>query len=250
MDKTLALTIASTKELIRSRELLAQALIPLGFLVILALFKDLDLRTGALSVSMLDFMAIGVGVMLVAVGNAHSFLAVIATHKSEGVLKRIAVTPVSRAGFIVAEVAPRVVAGLVLIWAFLAVSAAMGAHIRFSPNLWGVLPVTFMITMTGLSWSFLVAGVTRNPQNANALDSFVVFPLYLLSGAMFPIAAFPGWLQPIAEAVPYAGLLKTMRGVVLEGAGLTGYVPELALGAAWLAVFFAVAVRRYRFTPS
>lgn len=111
MNGTLRLVAASAKMGFRSREVFGQALGPLAFLGMLVLFRHLDFRVGAESVSLLDFLATGLGILAVTLGNTHVFLATIATYKSTGVLKRIAVTPMSRAGFIVAETAPRVATG-------------------------------------------------------------------------------------------------------------------------------------------
>lgn len=248
MHGALRLTLATTRMEVRSREVFGQALGPLGILALLALFQQLDFRIGGAGISVMDFMATGLGVLAVTLGNTHTFLATIATYKSTGTLKRIAVTPMSRAALIVAETAPRVLTGVLAILVFFAVGAALGADIRLTAHLWGLLPVALMATVTGLSWAFLVAGVTRNPQNANALDSFTMMPLYLFSGAMFPLSAFPGWLERAAEFVPYAGLLATVRGIALDGAPITDFGPELAVGAGWLAVLFVLAVHHYRFT--
>ena len=103
-----------------------------------------------------------------------------------------------------------------------------------------------MVTVTGLSVAFVIAGLTRTPQNANALDSSISFPLYLFTGAMFPLAAFPGWLQSAARFLPYTGLIAAVRGVVLHGQPLTDFGPEFAIAAAWMALLFVGAARAYQ----
>lgn len=248
MNGFLRLTAASTKTVLRSGEMLTQAIMPVAYIAVLALLKQLNLQTPAGSVGILDYMATGLGVMLVSIGNAHAFLATVATYKSAGTLKRIAVTPIPRIAFIVAEVTPRLATGLAMITFYFAVAWGLGTHIRFGPQLWGILPVVLMITATALSTSFIIAGRTRSPQNANALDSFVSFPLYLFSGAMFPLAAFPDWLAHALAYIPYAGLLQTARGIALSGLPITDFGTQLAIGTGWLIVLFAVAVRSYRFT--
>jgi ABC-2 type transport system permease protein len=104
-----------------------------------------------------------------------------------------------------------------------------------------------MVTITGLSTAFIIAGVTKTPQNANAVDTAASWPLYLFTGAMFPLAAFPGWLEQAAQFIPYTGLIATVRGLVLEGRGLTEFGLELVIGAVWIAVLLLAAARAYRF---
>jgi ABC-2 type transport system permease protein len=136
---------------------------------------------------------------------------------------------------------------MVTIIGFFAVGRALGADLRLEPGIVAVVPVMAMVTVTGLSVAFVIAGRTKTPQNANALDSSISFPLYLFTGAMFPLAAFPGWLEEAARFIPYTGLIATVRGVAIEGRALTDFGPELAIAAAWMTLLFVGAAKAYRF---
>ncbi len=248
MTGTLRMASASTKQLLRSSEVITTMVVfPGALLVILALFSDLKWESSAGAAPLIDFWVTGMGVLGVALGNGHAFLSTIANYKAGGVLKRLSVTPVSPAQLIAGEVIPRTAMGMVTITAFFALGRALGADIRLDPGIVAVVPVMVMVTVTGLSAAFVIAGITRTPQNANALDSSISFPLYLFTGAMFPLAAFPGWLEQVARFLPYAGLIATVRGVALEGRPLTDFGPELAIALAWVALLFAAAARAYRY---
>lgn len=248
MIGTLRMASASTKQLLRSSEVIATMVVfPGALLVVLALFSELRWESAAGAVPLIDFWVTGMGVLAVALGNGHAFLATIATYKAGGVLTRISVTPISPAQLILGEVIPRTAMGLVTIGGFFAVGRALGANIRLEPGIVALVPVVAMVTVTGLSVAFVIAGLTKTPQNANALDSSVSFPLYLFTGAMFPLAAFPGWLEETARVIPYTGLIATVRGIALNGRPLTHFGPELAIAAAWMALFLFAAVRAYRF---
>jgi len=245
---TLRLASASSKQLIRSREVMAtMVLYPAALLGLLTLFASLRLVTSEGAVPLLDFWVTGWAVLAVALGNGHAFLALIATYKSNGVLKRISVMPISPAQLILAEVVPRAAMGMVTVVAFLAVGKALGANVLLGPGLLAAVPVMVLITATGLSVAFVIAGLTKTPQDANALDSYASFPLYLFTGAMFPVAAFPTWLQDLAQYIPYTGLLATIRGIVLHGQPLTDFGPELAIGTGWMTLLLLAAGRAYRF---
>jgi ABC-2 type transport system permease protein len=248
MAATLRLAWASTKQLLRSREVLFSMVVYPGlFLVLLVLFSRLRLETSQGATSLMDVWLTGAALLVVALGNGHAFLALIATYKSTGVLKRIAVMPVSPSQLIVGEVIPRAVMGMVSVAAFLALGRALGADIRLGPDLLAVVPLVAIVVVTGLSVSFVIAGLTKSPQDANALEASLNFPLYLFTGAMWPLAAFPDWLQQVARVIPYTGLIAAVRGVALDGQPLTTFGPELAIAAAWLALLFVAASRAYRF---
>jgi ABC-2 type transport system permease protein len=245
---TMRLATASTRQLFRSSEVWTTMLVfPAALLAILWLFSRLRFEAGSQEVLLIDLWVTGLGVLGVALGNTHAFLATIATWKAGGVLKRISVTPIGPGQLIVGELVPRALLGMITLIAFLAAGNLLGAHVRLGAELLAVLPVMVMVTFTGLSVAFIIAGLTSTPQDANALDTAVAWPLYLVTGATFPLAAFPDWLGEIAQIFPYTGLIATIRGLVLDGRPLTAFGPELAIGAAWIAVLLLAAARAYRF---
>ena len=245
---TMRLASASTKQLLRSGEVWATMVaFPAALLAILWVFSSLRFEFGQSDVLLIDLWVTGLGVLGVALGNTHAFLATIATWKAGGVLKRISVTPIGPGQLIVGEVVPRAALGMITLVAFLAAGNLLGANIRLGAELLAALPVMVMVTFTGLSVAFIIAGITATPQNANALDTAAAWPLYLVTGAMFPLAAFPAWLGEVAQFVPYTGLIATVRGLVLDGRPLTHYGSELAIGAIWIAVLLLAAARTFRF---
>lgn len=245
---TWRLVVASSKQLLRSKEIFAtMILFPGSLLFVLALFSTLQWETAEGAVQFMDYWITGLGVLGVALGNGHAFLASISNYKAGGVLKRISVTPISPAQLILGEVLPRSFMGIITIIGFLAAGRALGANIRIDLGVLAVLPVMVMVTTIGLSIAFVIAGLTRTPQNANALDSAISFPLYLFTGAMFPLSAFPDWLERLVRFIPYTGLLTTVRGIVLEGQTLGDFGSELAIAAVWMGLLFVVAARAYRF---
>ena len=53
-------------------------------------------------------------------------------------------------------------------------------------------------------------------------------------------------MQPFVQALPLTALNNALRGVMLEGAGLTSMMPQLALLAAWGIISFVVALKIFR----
>ena len=245
---TLRLAGASTRQLLRSSEVWATMIFfPGALLAVLWLFSGLRFEVTQEAIPLMDLWVTGMGVLSVALGNGHAFLANIATWKAGGVLKRISVTPITPGQLIIGEVIPRAVMGMITILGFLVVGGALGANIRIGSEIIAVIPVMAMVTVIGISVAFIIAGLTRTPQNANGVDSAVSFPLYLFTGAMFPLSAFPEWLEEAAQFIPYTGLIATVRGIVLDGRPLTDFGPELAIPAAWMVLLVLAAARVYRF---
>jgi ABC-type multidrug transport system permease subunit len=246
---TIRLAGASSKQVMRSSELWATMLLFPGVLLgLLWLFSELRFEFAGQDVFLIDIWVTGLGVLGVALGNGHAFLATISTWKAGGVLKRISVTPITPGQLIIGEVIPRAVVGMITIVGFLAAGNALGANLTLGAvELAKLVPVMVMVTFTGLGVAFTVAGTTKNPQNANAMDTAVNWPLYLFTGAMFPLAAFPSWLEEIALFIPYTGLITTVRGIVIESRPLTDFGSELTIGLVWIVILMWTAARTYRF---
>lgn len=249
MTGALRMTVAATKHLVRGKDVLIAALVvPLVVLGILALFADLDFDTGQNAIGFTELMVTGAGVMMVAAGNNHAFVSEIAGYKATGVLKRIAVTPVSPTSLIIGQVVPRIAIGVALSIGYLAVAAALGTDIELGSHAISIVLLMLMVAVTFQTWGFFVAGYTKSPMNANGLDTFTMFWLFMLNGSMFPLDAFPTWLENIAHYLPTTGLIQTLRGITVHGQTLTDFGPELAVSGAWMAILAVAAARSYRFT--
>ena len=74
----------------------------------------------------------------------------------------------------------------------------------------------------------------------------VMLPMWLLSGVFFSSAHFPAAAQPFIKALPLTALNEALRAVMLEGQGLVGIAPQVAVLAAWGLAAFLVALKIFR----
>ncbi|MGH2761233.1 MAG: ABC transporter permease [Thermoleophilaceae bacterium] len=242
------LTLASTRMLFRSPSTLRVAFVtPVVFAAVIALYDRLRFDTGATSIDFFDYITVGVAAWYITYAAQHGMTGAAASYRAEGVLKRIAVTPISSFKFISAQVLARVTLAVTQVVAVLAAGIGLGASIDLGANLaWVLVPVT-MIVLMGLSIGFIWAGITRTPEGANTLDVMMAIPILFLAGAMWPRAAYPDALEQLIEyAIPFVAPFDILRGIALDRASITSYGPELLLGATWLVALAALATRVYR----
>jgi ABC-2 type transport system permease protein len=241
------LIVASSRMIYRSRQSLRVGFItPISFAAVIALYTRLRFETGSSSIDFFDYIAVGVASWYVTYTAQHGMTGAAAGYRAAGVLKRIAVTPISPLLFISAQALARVALAVVQVVAVLGVAKLIGAGIEVGPNLaWALVPVT-MVVLTGLAIGFIWAGITRTPEGANTLDVMMAVPLLFLAGALWPREAYSEPLERITDyAIPFVPSFDALRGIALEGASITAYGPELLLGAAWIVVLFWVASRCY-----
>lgn len=243
-----ALVLASARMLYRSPSTLRVAfLTPLLFAALIALYHRLTFETRSGSVNAFDYIAVGVAAWYITYTAQHGMTGAAAGYRAQGVLKQLAVTPISSLTFVGAQVIARVALAVAQAVAVLGAAKLLGAAIALDANLaWALVPVAAVVLM-GLSIGFIWAGVTRTPEGANTLDVMVAIPLLFLAGAMWPRDAYPQLLQRITDyANPFVGPFDTLRGIALHGASITAYGPQLLRTGVWLAILVVLATRLYR----
>jgi ABC-2 type transport system permease protein len=70
--------------------------------------------------------------------------------------------------------------------------------------------------------------------------------MWLCSGVFFSYERFPEVFHPLIKALPLTALNDALRANMLEGAALTGVLPELGVMAAWAGGCFLVALKIFR----
>jgi len=73
-----------------------------------------------------------------------------------------------------------------------------------------------LVTTVGLvSIGLILGSQMESPEGFQLIISFLVFPLFFLSGALFPITNLPGWLAPFILANPVTYAVDGIRGVMM-----------------------------------
>jgi len=91
---------------------------------------------------------------------------------------------------------------------------------RYSIISLGFPLIAFFWLLLAFGWSIglaVSAMILRFGLGAEELAWAAIFILAPVSGVYYPIGVLPGWLQPVAWALPSAHVFEGMRGVLLEG---------------------------------
>ncbi|MCI4369485.1 MAG: ABC transporter permease [Thermoplasmata archaeon] len=165
--------------------------------------------------------------------------------KRFGFMKRILLTPTSKSTVYLTKALGSATRGMVQIPVMLVAAWAFGISFQGSLLMW--LGWLLGLAFLGFGFSAFFLAVTASStdwQTPGVISNFITMPLMFASGALFPSANYPGWMQTIAAYNPvgYAALLG--RGVVVNGTFEWTYLGYLAAFAAvMLAVGTAVASR-------
>ena len=166
-------------------------------------------------------------------------------HRTSEALKRLKLTPLTRAEFLLGYAASQgaiVVVQLLLFWAVAAL--AFG----YRPS--GSLPQLAVVTALGgaefVCLGLLLGNLAPSNEAGANLVRFLTFPAAFLCGVFVPADALPRYLAAAAAAFPLTPFAGAMRATANYAAPPTAIGPQLLAMAGVLAVAAALAVRTFR----
>lgn len=112
-----------------------------------------------------------------------------------GFLKEIMVAPVSRVSIVLGRIAGGVTTALIQGVLILGVSLFLGFKLPSPLSLGVGLVFMLLISITFLGLGLIFASKMKDMQGFGIVMNFVIFPLFFLSGALYPLENFPGWVR-------------------------------------------------------
>ncbi len=200
---------------------------------------------GAENVGYVQYFYPGIVMLVVLFTSIFTTMSVI-EDRHKGFLQAVLVAPASRAALVLGKTLGGVSIALMQAAIFLALAPFAGFDVRAIA--WGELALLLVLVGVGLSsLGFAIAWWLDSTQGYHVVMSVLLLPLWILSGAMFPMAAGPKWLVIAARANPLAyavaGVRRALYGGAPPGAATSSAALELAVTAAFAVVAFVVAVR-------
>jgi ABC-2 type transport system permease protein len=104
----------------------------------------------------------------------------------------------------------------------------------FILTLASALMLGFVCVCLGL----FIGSKLSSPDAFSLIMSFVMWPMFLTSGALYPISNLPSYLQAVVQLNPMAYGVDLMRGVILGSFTFGFWLDVAVLALAGLAVFF------------
>lgn len=155
----------------------------------------------------------------------------------EGVVERMAVTPMSRVAMLVG----RSMRDVVLLLAQAAILVGLAVPFGLSVNLGGVAVSFALLAVIGMMLSplsYTLALVFKSEDSLAPITNGFAVPLLLLSGTMLPMSLAPSWLQTLADFNPLYHAVAAIRALFNASFGN----PEVVTGVVILAALAVLTV--------
>lgn len=118
----------------------------------------------------------------------------------------------------------------------------------FRPEHWIFLPVALVVlgllAIAIASFSSGIGSFVQDMQGFQAINQFIMLPMYFLSGALYPLSGVPTALHIVAECNPMSYAVDALRDVLI---GQTHFGLTKDLLVLLIAVVLLVAFGSYRF---
>lgn len=169
----------------------------------------------------------------------------VADARQKKLLRRYLVTPMRRSSYLASFMVFRLLF-LVLELALLTSFGVwvLGVPLRGSLVAFGLVSLLGAVAFAGVG--LLAVCRVKTIEGASGMINVATIPVWLGSGVFFSYERFPDVVQPLFVALPLTPLNDALRAIMLDGAGLAGILPEVALIAVWGVVSFGLALRFFR----
>lgn len=223
MKEHIAIRVDSTRPLLKSVDLSKkvdydQSLVP--GVVIMAIFMG-ALATGAFNIIMDRFL---------------------------GVHESYLVTPLTKRDIVLGLI----VSGLVLttgiaIIVFFASSFLTGILLFLGISTYLMIIALIILTSLGLlGLMFILMSRADHPRIVGVFGGFLNVILFFPSGAIYPVASFPGWLQAFAKVNPEAYAVHALRSLMFRGGDIVAIRSDLIFLALFTLVVLTIATITFK----
>lgn len=197
------------------------------FLIGSGLGSSFRLPGGPEGVDFLEYFFPGTAVLLVLFASIFSTISVI-EDRNQGFLQGVLVAPISR----LTVVAGKVVGGATPAWlqgmAFLVLAPWAGIHLSLGRILAAAAVLALLaLALTALGFAF--AWRIDSTQGFHGVMNLLLVPMWLLSGAFFPLAGAPAWLSFLMHVNPLTYGLAALRWALYGEAGAGQGLPGMGL---------------------
>ena len=188
---------------------------PLFFLAFLGLgFGNMNIPGMANGVDYIHFLVPGIVGMTMLFTSMFAGISVL-WDREFGFLKEIMVAPVNRISIVIGRIVGGATTSIFQGILILGISILMGFKIlNISAFLLSVI-FMLLISSTFIGLGLIFASKMKDMQGFSLIMNFVIFPLFFLSGALFPLENLPVWIRYISYLDPLTYGVDGLRGILV-----------------------------------
>lgn len=216
---------------------------PLVFWLVIGAGFGRSVQTGGTSQDYLLYFFPGALIMIVLFTAIFTMMSVI-EDRNEGFLMSVLVAPVKRSSLVMGKVLGGASLATLQGLIFLMFAPLVGIRFGFEEALW-IFAIIFLVAFALTALGFAVAWKLNSTQAFHGVINLFLLPLWLMSGALFPMEGASGWMRTLMQINPLTYGVEALRLTLFpETVSHTAMAPSSSLGVLVLfsAVVFAIAL--------
>ena len=201
---------------------------------------------GVEQISYLEYFYPGIMMMMMLFASIFGSITII-EDRDAGFLQGVLASPVSRLTIVLGKVVGVTAIALLQTLIFTAAAPFLGLHLGFGSLV--LLLLAFLFSSLGFSaLGFMLAWNMRSTAGFHAIMMVFLMPLWMLSGALFPISGVPGWMSFVMMINPIHHALNIVRApfyhTPAELFADQAYVISFSVAVAWAVGCLFLSMKR------
>ena len=171
--------------------------------------------------------------------------------KRVGSFRRLIAAPMSRPTMLLGKLVPHVIVNLIQITILFLVGYFVLPFTGLPRLEWGAHPeglivISICASITANALGLMLAALAKSEQQLGGLSTLLVVTLAAIGGVMVPRFVMPQFMQSLSIISPHAWALNAYQDLLVRGYGVSEILPDCAVLLAMAAVFFAIALWRFK----
>lgn len=211
------LWLREMKRYVRAKSRIIGSLIqPLFFLAFLGLgFNRMAVPGMQSGVNYIKFLVPGIIGMTLLFSSSMQGLSVL-WDREFGFLKEIMVAPVGRVSIVLGRLAGGTTTTMIQGLLVLVISMIVGFRVRSVPYFLLALVFMVLIAFTFIGLGLIFASKMKDMQGFGLIVNFIIFPLFFLSGALYPLNNLPVFVRVLSYIDPLTYGIDGLRGSMIN----------------------------------
>ncbi|MBS7650440.1 MAG: ABC transporter permease [Candidatus Bathyarchaeia archaeon] len=160
------------------------------------------------------------------------------------ILKEVLVAPLSRRTIFIGKVLGGCTDSMIQACVMLLMSLGIGLYLSPAAFLLA-LSILFLLALSLVSMGLIIGSLMESPEGFNMIVSFLVFPLFFFSGALFPLENLPLWLSTVTYIDPVTYGVDALRTVIIGVSQFPLYIDILVLSG-FAASMFTIGTEAFQ----
>ncbi len=188
----------------------------------------------------------GILVMFTLLVMATSGAILLVIERRQGLLRRLASTPISRLSIVLGKWAGKFAVGIVQI-GFGMIAGTLIFKMNWGSNLPSIILLMLCYGSMMAALGMVLGSIARNEAQATAIGVIAANSLAALGGCWWPIEIVPAWMQKLQLFLPTGWAMDGLHKLISFGAGPASVLPHILGMFAATLLLVALATRFFRY---